>query len=81
MDHFHNNDLEYVVDDPFGDDLFREDEPQRNDDLDDAVDSEFEDDFESVRLFLFLYSFWCMKEEIDGEGWCCRVSHRLIHLL
>jgi hypothetical protein len=49
--------------------------------LDDAVDSEFEDDFESVRLFLFLYSFWCMKEEIDGEGWCCRVSHRLIHLL
>ncbi|XP_061968947.1 uncharacterized WD repeat-containing protein C2A9.03-like isoform X3 [Populus nigra] len=49
MDHFHNNDLEYVVDDPFGDDLFREDEPQRNDDLDDAVDSEFEDDFESSK--------------------------------
>ncbi|KAG6784259.1 hypothetical protein POTOM_009947 [Populus tomentosa] len=49
MDHFHNNDLEYVVDDPFGDDLFREDEHQRNDDLDDAVDSEFEDDFESSK--------------------------------
>ena len=67
MDHFHNNDLEYVVDDPFEDDLFGEDEPPRNDDLDDAVDSELEDDFESVRLFLFLYNFWCMKKEIDGE--------------
>lgn len=49
MDHFHNNDLEYVVNDPFEDDFFSEDEPQRNDDSDDAMNSDFEDDFVSVR--------------------------------
>lgn len=64
MDHFHNYDLEYVVDDPFEDDLFGEDEPQRNDDLDDDVDSELEDDFESVRLFLFLHNFVVWKKRL-----------------
>ena len=49
MDHFLINDLEYVVNDPFEDDFFSEDEPQRNDDSDDVMDSDFEDDFESVR--------------------------------
>ncbi|KAL9394385.1 hypothetical protein Peur_013670 [Populus x canadensis] len=44
MDHFNNNDLEYVVNDPFEDDFFSEDEPQRNDDSDDAMNSDFEDD-------------------------------------
>ncbi|KAJ6919889.1 hypothetical protein NC651_013739 [Populus alba x Populus x berolinensis] len=49
MDHFHNNDLEYVVNDPFEDDFFSEDEPQRNDDSDDAMNSDFEDDFVSSK--------------------------------
>ncbi|KAJ4822360.1 hypothetical protein Tsubulata_020048 [Turnera subulata] len=47
MDHFHNNDLEYV-DDPFEDDDFfgGEEEPQFKNDTEEGLDSDFEDDFE-----------------------------------
>lgn len=61
MDHFLTNDLEYVVNDPFEDDFFSEDESQRNDDSDDVIDSDFEDDYESVRyerIFLFYFYFF-----------------------
>lgn len=52
MAHFHNDDLEYVGDDyydvvDFEDNPFLEPEPQREADLD-YIDSDFEDDFESV---------------------------------
>lgn len=56
MENFQNDDLQYVVDDYYDvndfehDDSFAEPELQR-----DAADfdSDFEDDFESVRLFFF----------------------------
>ena len=54
MEHFQNDYLQYVVDDYYDvndfehDDPFAEPEPQR-DNAD--FDSDFEDDFESVRFF------------------------------
>lgn len=58
MEHFQNDDLEYVVDDYYydmadfdDDDLLPDNEPQRNND--DSPDSDFEDDFETVIFILF----------------------------
>ena len=57
MEHFQNDDLEYVVDDYYDvsdfehDDPFDEPEPQRDTADFDSFDSDFEDDFESVRFF------------------------------
>lgn len=59
MEHFQNDDLEYVVDDYYYDmagfddeDFFPHNEPQRNNDVD-SPDSDFEDDFETVISFSF----------------------------
>ncbi|XVF64753.1 hypothetical protein PTKIN_Ptkin09bG0192200 [Pterospermum kingtungense] len=54
MEHFQNDDLEYVVDDYYvddfeHDDLFGEPEPQRDAAEFDSFDSDFEDDFESTK--------------------------------
>ncbi|KAG2709297.1 hypothetical protein I3843_05G211500 [Carya illinoinensis] len=55
MEHFLNDDLEYVVDDYYYDmasfedeDFFPDNEPQRNNDVD-SPDSDFEDDFETSK--------------------------------
>ena len=54
MEHFQNDDLEYVVGDYYDvndfehDDFFDEPEPQRDTADFDSFDSDFEDDFESV---------------------------------
>lgn len=54
MEQFHNDDLEYVVDDYY-DEFYEDDNPfsdavsPRSTD-DQSVDSDFEDEFESVRL-------------------------------
>ncbi|XP_041013334.1 uncharacterized WD repeat-containing protein C2A9.03-like isoform X1 [Juglans microcarpa x Juglans regia] len=55
MEHFQNDDLEYVVDDYYYDmagfddeDFFTHIEPQRNNDVD-SPDSDFEDDFETSK--------------------------------
>lgn len=61
MAHFHNNDLEYVVDDPFEDDPFADDEPQANNDSE-YIDSDFEDDLESVCVCLLsLFTNWFLS--------------------
>lgn len=60
MEHFQNDDLEYVVDDYFDvddfehDDLFGEPEPYRDAAEFDSFDSDFEEDYESVRIMLDL---------------------------
>ena len=56
MDHFQNDDLEYVVDDyfdvdDFDDDPFADMQSHKRDDID-PFDSDFEDDFDMVS-FLF----------------------------
>ncbi|TYH12168.1 hypothetical protein ES288_A06G044900v1 [Gossypium darwinii] len=55
MEHFQNDDLEYIVDDYYDfddfehDDLFAEPEPRRDTADFDSFDSDFEDDFESKK--------------------------------
>lgn len=59
MEQFHNDDLEYVVDDYF-DEFYDDDNPfsdvesPGSTDVE-SVDSDFEDDFESVRLQCAFY--------------------------
>jgi hypothetical protein len=62
MAQFHNDDLEYVVDEFYDmsgfedddDELFAENEAERNNGSD-ALDSDFEDDLETVRPLCYYY--------------------------
>lgn len=71
MAHFQNDDLEYIADDYFDvpdfeeDDSFSDNQSVKNDNIH-FLDSDFEDDFEIVRVFfsfhcyLFCYIYLCI---------------------
>lgn len=74
MERFQNDDLEYIFDDYYDfddfvhDDLFAEPEPWRDTADFDSFDSEFEDDFESVRSFFRSLSRLCFdSNDLDSR--------------
>lgn len=65
MEHFQNDDLEYIADyndvpDFEEDDSFSDNQSVKNDDMD-FLDSDFEDDFEIVRAVSFSLLFVLLK--------------------